>query len=93
MQSTVNGFDVETKAIFVKTTSNGKSYYRRCPFNIEIRTDRATGVRNTYMALCLGGGHTPNRANNWDRTDGEVYDAVEYYDTYPATWPKIGVLS
>jgi hypothetical protein len=87
------GFDVETKAVFVKTTSGGKTYYRRCPFNIEVRTDNATGKRSTYMALALGGGHTPGRANTWDKDQGEVYDAVLYFDTYPSEWPRIGEMS
>ena len=42
------------------------------------------------MALTLGGGHKPGRANVWDETKGELYDAVEYHDVYPYTWPRIG---
>jgi hypothetical protein len=89
-----NGATVETKAIFVKSFSGGVSTYRRMPFNIETRTypTKAKGGRKTYMALILGGGHTPGRANAWDQTvfDGELYDAIEYYDVYPDSWPRIG---
>ena len=88
-----NGFDVEVKAIFLRTVSNGKTKFRRAPFNIEIRTDKATGKRSTYMALCLGGGHTPGRANTFEDVEGEVYDAVEYYDSIPSTWPRIGIVA
>jgi len=92
-----NGATVETKAQFVKTFSGGKTYYRRLPFNIEVRTypTQAKGGRKTYFALTLGGGYTPGRANTWDQTwaDGEVYDAIEYHETYPATWPRIGEMS
>jgi len=88
--SVANGSTVETKAIFVKSVSGGKTFYRRMPFNIEVRTNNSTGKRESYMALCLGGGGNPNRANSWDDPQGEQYDAVEYYDTYPANWPRIG---
>lgn len=86
-------FDVEVKAIFLRSVSNGKTKYRRAPFNIEIRTDKATGKRKTYMALALGGGHTPGRANTWDAAEGELYDAVEYYDAIPSNWPRIGIVA
>jgi len=86
-------FDVEVKAIFLRSVSNGKTKYRRAPFNIEVRTDKSTGKRATYMALALGGGHTPGRANSWDSQEGELYDAVEYYDSIPANWPRIGIVA
>jgi len=89
-----NGATVETKAVFVKSFSGGTTTYRRMPFNVEVRTypTQVKGGRKSYIALTLGGGHTPGRANNWDQTvfDGELYDSVEYYDTYPANWPRIG---
>ena len=88
-----NGFDVARKAIFLRSVAQGKTRYRRAPFNIVIRTNNSTGARSTYMELCLGGGHHPGRANTWDDSEGELYDAVEYYDSVPETWPKIGIVA
>lgn len=86
-----DSFDVETKAIFLRSVSQGKTKYRRAPFNIVVRTNKSTGVRKTYMELALGGGHTPGRANTWNDQEGELYDAVEYYDSVPSEWPRIGI--
>jgi hypothetical protein len=92
--SIANGATVETKAVFVKSFSGGNTTYRRLPFNIEVRTypNETIGQykRQTFFALVLGGGQNPDRANIWDTQQGEVYDAVEYHDVYPYTWPRIG---
>jgi len=91
--SIANGAVVETKAVFVKSFSGGVTTLRRLPINVENRTypTQAKGGRKSYLALILGGGHTPGRANDWDETaQGEEYDAIEYHDTYPDTWHRIG---
>lgn len=89
----INGAEVVRKAIFLRSVSQGKTRYRRAPFNIVTRTNNSTGERKTYMELCLGGGHHPGRANAWDDAEGELYDAVEYYDSIPANWPRIGIVA
>lgn len=89
----VNGAEVIRKAVFLRSVSQGKTKYRRAPFNIVIRKNNATGQSKSYMELCLGGGHTPGRANTWDDQEGELYDAVEYYDSIPANWPRIGIVA
>lgn len=95
----VNGAEVTRKAIFLRSVSQGKTKYRRAPFNIVTRLNNSTGQTSTYMELVLGGGHTPGRANSWDDSEGELYDAVEYYDSIPvdkdgnSLWPRIGIVA
>jgi hypothetical protein len=89
----VNGATVERKAVFIKSFSRGKTEFRRLPFDIEIRTwpTKAKGGRKTFISFNYG--RRPDRANDAIGQKGEWYDAIEYYDVYPATWPKIGIPS
>jgi len=80
------------KAIFVKKRNGqGADQWRRADVNLVRREFKnASGVVTSYTTALEGTGHTPGRARVWNTADGEVYDDVLFFDTWPETWPSIG---
>lgn len=93
---------VETTAVFFKYQANGKTFYKRAPFNLVVRDygNGDTRGRKSYIEFAY-----PDRVGVKDRksTDsvhgssddgtGDVYDAVVYWDSYPPGFPRIGISS
>jgi hypothetical protein len=87
---------VETKAVFVRSVAGGKTFYRKMPFTIEVRdytVKDSTDTRGRQTYFNLGNGPPPGRALAFNTSKGELYDAIEYFDVYPTTWPRVGLIA
>lgn len=70
-----------TKAIYVQKKVAGANKWRRADVDL-VSQGGTTALKPR--------GHTPGRARVWDTADGEVYDDVLFFDTWPDQWPTIG---
>jgi len=83
---------VETTAIFIRSISGGKITHRRAPFNIEVRDYGAGDTRGRKSYLALAYGPVPGTSDHM-RSQGEAYNSVVFWDTYPDNYPKVGLVA